>query len=141
VIRGIGPAYAKKLLGMGVLPPCATENRAGSVNWHGRTPTVAPIRAAPSLIFSLRSDQTRLRANTQPLRLAENTAKPSTDQPFLPHSIMPSHHDVRSSDVIARRLHGNLAAAADRGPNDFPDLLLTPGIGARTVRALAMVRD
>ena len=43
--------------------------------------------------------------------------------------------------MSARRLHGNLAAAADRGPKDFPDLLLTPGVGARTVRALAMVAE
>ena len=42
---------------------------------------------------------------------------------------------------MARRLYGNLAAAADRGPTDFPDLLLTPGVGARTVRALAMVAE
>jgi hypothetical protein len=34
-----------------------------------------------------------------------------------------------------------LAAAADRGPRDFADLLLTPGVGARTVRALAMVAE
>jgi hypothetical protein len=54
---------------------------------------------------------------------------------------MPDHHDVRSGDVIARRLAGNLAAAAERGPKDFPDLLLTPGVGARTVRALAMVAE
>ncbi|HKA74690.1 MAG TPA: DUF763 domain-containing protein, partial [Xanthobacteraceae bacterium] len=33
------------------------------------------------------------------------------------------------------------AAAADRGPADFPDLLLTPGVGARTVWALAMVAE
>jgi uncharacterized protein len=71
----------------------------------------------------------------------EQQAKPSTDQPLLPHLIMPAHHDVRGSDMIARRLHGNLAAAADRGPKDFPDLLLTPGVGARTVRALAMVAE
>jgi hypothetical protein len=32
-------------------------------------------------------------------------------------------------------------AAADRGPADFPELLLTPGVGARTVRALAMVAE
>ena len=44
-------------------------------------------------------------------------------------------------DVVARRLHGNLAAAADRGPADFSELLLTPGVGARTVRALAMVAE
>ena len=31
--------------------------------------------------------------------------------------------------------------AAERGPSDFPELLLTPGVGARTVRALAMVAE
>ncbi|HEY3640308.1 MAG TPA: DUF763 domain-containing protein [Xanthobacteraceae bacterium] len=65
----------------------------------------------------------------------------ATLQPLLPHLVMPAHHDVRTSDVIARRLHGNLAAAAARGPQDFPDLLLTPGVGARTVQALAMVAE
>jgi hypothetical protein len=54
---------------------------------------------------------------------------------------MPSHHDVRAGNAIARRLHGNLAAAAERGPKDFSELLLTPGVGARTVRALAMMAE
>ncbi|MDK4712849.1 DUF763 domain-containing protein [Rhizobium sp. CNPSo 4039] len=62
-------------------------------------------------------------------------------QPMLPYLVMPAHHDVRQEDVNMRRLHGNLAAAADRGPVDFEDLLLTPGVGARTVRALAMVAE
>jgi hypothetical protein len=62
-------------------------------------------------------------------------------QPLLPHLIMPAHHDVRPKDVFARRLHGTLAAAAQRGPVDFPDLLLTPGVGARTVHSLAMVAE
>ncbi len=62
-------------------------------------------------------------------------------QPSLPHLVMPAHHDVRPSDVIARRLRGALAAAAERGPADFPELLLTPGVGARTVEALAMVAE
>jgi uncharacterized protein len=62
-------------------------------------------------------------------------------QPLLPHLIMPAHHDVRSSDVFTRRLHGTLAAAAERGPVDFPQLLLTPGVGARTVQSLAMVAE
>lgn len=60
---------------------------------------------------------------------------------MLPHLVMPAHHDVRSSDVFSRRLHGTLAAAAERGPVDFPELLLTPGVGARTVRSLAMVAE
>jgi hypothetical protein len=48
---------------------------------------------------------------------------------------------VRSSDVFTGRLHATLAAAAERGPVDFPELLLTPGVGARTVRSLAMVAE
>jgi len=66
---------------------------------------------------------------------------PLSDQPMLPHLIMPAHHDVRQEDVNMRRLHGAIAAAADRGPEDFSQLLLVPGIGARTVRALAMVAE
>ncbi|AYG68866.1 MULTISPECIES: DUF763 domain-containing protein [unclassified Rhizobium] len=62
-------------------------------------------------------------------------------QPTLPYLIMPAHHDVREEDVNMRRLHGNLAAAADRGPVDYQELLLTPGVGARTVKALAMVAE
>lgn len=62
-------------------------------------------------------------------------------QPMLPHLVMPAHHDVRPTDVIARRLHGNLAAAVENGPADFPELLLVPGVGARTVRALALVAE
>jgi hypothetical protein len=63
------------------------------------------------------------------------------DDPPLPHLHMPAHHDVRASDVVLRRLHGVLAAAADRGPKDFTELLLTPGVGARTVASLALVAE
>jgi uncharacterized protein len=71
----------------------------------------------------------------------EKAVLPPPEQPLLPHLVMPAHHDVRPSDVIARRLHGTLAAAAERGPKDFADLLLTPGVGARTVQSLAMVAE
>jgi uncharacterized protein len=72
-------------------------------------------------------------------RLEGGAAKP--EAPMLPHLVLPAHHDVRPGDVIARRLHGNLAAAAECGPADFSELLLVPGVGARTVRALAMVAE
>jgi len=62
-------------------------------------------------------------------------------EPLLPHLVMPSHHEVRASDVHLSRLHANLAAAADRAPADFSALLLTPGVGQRTVRALALVAE
>ena len=59
----------------------------------------------------------------------------------LPHLVMPDHHDVRGKDVVARRLHGALAAAAENGPRDFTELLQQPGVGARTVFALAQVAE
>lgn len=65
----------------------------------------------------------------------------ATAQPMLPHLVMPGRHDIRPKDVIMRRLHGALAAAAEQGPEDFADLLLVPGVGARTVRSLAMVAE
>jgi uncharacterized protein len=75
-------------------------------------------------------------------KLLPSHAKPdSCGEPLLPHLELPAHHDVRASDVVVKRLYGNLAAAADRGPRDFPELLLTPGVGARTVQALAMVAE
>jgi hypothetical protein len=63
------------------------------------------------------------------------------DEPLLPHLVMPAHHDVRPKDVMLRRLHASLGAAADNAPRDFADLLLVPGVGARTVRSLAMVAE
>jgi hypothetical protein len=71
----------------------------------------------------------------------KSAAPPVPLQLTLPHLVMPAHHDVRASDVLAPRLHATLAAAANRGPADFAELLLVPGVGARTVRALAMVAE
>ena len=65
----------------------------------------------------------------------------SVAQPVLPHLVLPDRHEVRASDVVARRLHGALAAAAEQGPKDFAELLLVPGVGARTVEALALVAE
>ena len=67
-------------------------------------------------------------------------ANPRT-QPTLPLLVMPARHDVRPEDIVVRRLRGNLAAAAECGPQDFSELLLVPGVGARTVRALAQVAE
>jgi hypothetical protein len=91
-----------------------------------------------------RSSQLELLTSLGPDRIIQELAVLSGEAPaqaFLPHLIMPAHHDVRSSDVFTRRLHGTLAAAAERGPVDFPELFLTSGVGARTVRSLAMVAE
>src|SRR5882672_4651933 len=91
-----------------------------------------------------RGAQLELMSSLGPDRIVSELSALSGEAPaqaVLPHLVMPAHHDVRSSDVFTRRLHGTLAAAAERGPLDFPELLLTPGVGARTVRSLAMVAE
>jgi hypothetical protein len=91
-----------------------------------------------------RAAQLELLSELGPDRIVSELAAIDGKQPaqaMLPHLVMPAHHDVRSSDVFSRRLHGTLAAAAERGPVDFPELLLTPGVGLRTVRSLAMVAE
>jgi hypothetical protein len=91
-----------------------------------------------------RAAQLELLADLGPDRIVSELAALTHEPPaqdLLPHLVMPAHHDVRSSDVFSRRLHGTLAAAVERGPVDFPELLLTPGVGARTVRSLAMVAE
>ncbi len=99
----------------------------------------ASRHAQLELLTSLGPD--RIARELAALEAGDKRPVPPTEQLTLPHLVMPHHHDVRASNVIARRLHGNLAAAADRGPKDFSELLLTSGVGARTVRALAMVAE
>jgi hypothetical protein len=59
----------------------------------------------------------------------------------LPELALPAHHDVRVEDLDLRRLAGALRVASERGPRDFPELLLTPGVGARTLFALSLVAE
>lgn len=62
-------------------------------------------------------------------------------QATLPHMKLPAHHFVAARDVDIKRLHGTLAAAAERGPRDFAELLAIPGVGPRTVESLALVAE
>ena len=58
-----------------------------------------------------------------------------------PHMRLPARHHVTQRDVDLRRVHAALAAAYERGPIDFADVLATPGVGARTLLSLAMVAE
>jgi hypothetical protein len=127
-------------------PHAAIEGEAG-----GNIVNLADRRAAAS-----RKAQLSLLADLGPDKLAREAAAilPGATrgtgrvakavparEPWLPHLALPDHHEVRAEDVMIRRLHATLAAAAEQGPKDFAELLLVPGIGARTVRSLAMVAE
>jgi hypothetical protein len=121
---------------------------------HGIIVNLADARAADSRSASLAlvlggPDRTvatllRLRESSTPtlhlFPLPDPELEPEPEPP-QPHLQMPAHHDIRASDVVLSRLHAALRAAADRGPKDFGELLLTPGVGARTVAALALVAE
>jgi hypothetical protein len=124
-------------------PHAAIEGRS-----EGQIVNLADRRAAAS-----RRAQLDLLAELGPDRLAREAAwlsrpasagaaaKRDAVEPMLPNLMLPDHHEVRADDVILRRLHSTLAAAAEAGPKDFPELLMVPGVGARTVRSLAMVAE
>lgn len=54
---------------------------------------------------------------------------------------MPSHHDVRAEDVDLKRLGAVLATSYAQPPENFSSLLLTKGLGARTLQSLTLVSE
>jgi hypothetical protein len=54
---------------------------------------------------------------------------------------MPAHHDVRHTDVHARRLGAVLALAHERDVSDFASFLLLEQLGPRTLQSLALVAE
>jgi len=107
-------------------PHAAIEGRPG-----GLVVNLTDRRAAPA-----REAQVALvRGGPEPVLAALRRAA------ALPHLQLPGRHAVRADDVAMRRLRGALAAAAERGPVDFGGLLLTPGVGARTVLSLALAAE
>lgn len=54
---------------------------------------------------------------------------------------MPAHHDVRAENVDLKRLGGVLAAAYESDPKNFESLLLTRGLGPRTLQSLTLVSE
>lgn len=82
-------------------------------------------------------------ANKLPLVSQNN----ETNDGFMPANVsdrsivMPFHHDVRAEDVDLKRLGGVLATAYETDPKDFESLLLTPGLGPRTLQSLTLVSE
>ncbi len=127
-------------------------NRASSV-----PPAVIPDRGQPGRLHRMHDRQVVLddRADLHDLALqaihsevtvrrnapARNgRADPAADGDAAPRTEADSA-PVRPRDVDERRLHATLAAAAEAGPESFEELLLCPGLGARTLESLALVAE
>ena len=86
-----------------------------------------------------RSGQLEL-VGADPARVVD-TLRALREDETRPHLGLPAHHELRASDVLLRRLQGTLSVARESGVADFPELLLTPGLGGRTLLALATVAE
>jgi hypothetical protein len=54
---------------------------------------------------------------------------------------LPSHHEVRASDVNLKRLGSALWLAHEAQINNFEELLSLPGVGPRTLQSLTLVSE
>jgi hypothetical protein len=66
---------------------------------------------------------------------------PEKMMPEIKKIILPKHHDVKKEDVNLKRLGSVLAMAYGNNPSDFESLLLTKGLGPRTLQSLALVSE
>ncbi|HEX8927210.1 MAG TPA: DUF763 domain-containing protein [Terriglobales bacterium] len=114
-------------------------------HWHSANvrdftsdPHTAILGKPQGVILNLvdsRSD----RARHAMLDIVEQPAEKSVDE--LRKLTMPSHHDVRASDVDLKRLGAVLAVAHERELRDFASLLLVEGLGPRTLQSLALIAE
>ena len=54
---------------------------------------------------------------------------------------LPRHHEIRLSDLHPDRLARILLTTYERQPEDYTALLAVPGVGAKALRALALVAE
>jgi hypothetical protein len=54
---------------------------------------------------------------------------------------MPHRHEVRLADIHPERIERILVSAYEAQPADYTDLLAVPGVGAKGLRALALVAE
>ncbi len=70
-------------------------------------------------------------AREEPIRMTQE----------IKHLNMPAHHDVQVKDIDLKRLGAVLYLAHESGISGFEDLLLTRGLGPRTLQSLALVSE
>ena len=76
-----------------------------------------------------------------PLPFEEASSRGELRPAYLPTLDMPRRHAVALRDVDPGRLESVLLTTYERAPQDFETLLGMEGVGARTLRALALVSE
>ena len=96
-------------------------------------------RRAPTLNLvarestAVRSTSTEL-AREKPVRIVAEVTR-------LRHLTLPQRHDIRPIDIAPERLGAILTKTYEAQAASFQELLMLPGVGAKTLRALALVAE
>ncbi|MBN2039366.1 MAG: DUF763 domain-containing protein [Spirochaetes bacterium] len=123
------------------------DNSGLARRYHWHSPDIKSFVEEPhSFIYGQNRGQIlnmtdREAANARERVLTIATGNPGKMMPEIRKLIMPDHHDVRKEDVNLKRLGAVLALAYDTRPPDFESLLLTKGLGPRTLQSLALVSE
>lgn len=99
---------------------------------------VCNYKTEPLNLVAKESDDTR----TVSVKLAkENPDKTIKELKRIKELIMPQHHPIFASDINQNRLGKILLTTYENPPQDFAALLIKPGVGPKTLRALALVAE
>ena len=93
-------------------------------------PDAQPRRAGQHRVATATTDLARER----PIRIVTELVR-------LRHLALPKRHDIRSIDIAPDRLGAILTKTYEAQAPTFQDLLMLPGVGAKTLRALALVAE
>jgi uncharacterized protein len=96
-------------------------------------------RRAPTLNLVAR-DSTASRTATADLA-RERPIRIVTELVNLRHLTLPKRHDIRAADIAPDRLGAILTKTYEAQAATFQELLMLPGVGAKTLRALALVAE
>jgi hypothetical protein len=119
--------------------------RSASVELASGSPerVIGVVRRAGAGLKSAR--RKRARQKTRPsiaeLPFEEPFSRSELRPTDLPTLDMPSRHALELRDVDPHRLESVLLTTYERAPQDFETLLGMAGVGARTLRALALVSE
>ncbi|MCR4713163.1 MAG: DUF763 domain-containing protein [Treponemataceae bacterium] len=96
-----------------------------------------PSRVLKECVAIFNSDGTQ---NTASLWNGSDSGEVA-DSKYARNAVLPAHHEVRKEDVNTKRLGAVLTTAYEKQPEDFSSLLLTEGLGPRTLQSLTLVSE
>ena len=93
------------------------------------------------LVLNMVAEEAGDSRKTSAALASEKPEKLARELECLHELTLPAHHAVLVSDLNPRSVERILLKAYERQPEDFQRLLEIPGIGPKSVRALAMIAD